>query len=257
MNTSSSPTNGNGSARRRRLRRGHRWVGLSLVIFIVFLSISGITLNHSVDLELDRRYVSWSWLLDAYGLEVPDPAASFADSGHRATLLGGRLFLDGRDIGHQESVLAGIASLGSLVVVAGERTVYLLTETGDFVEAIDLGSELNGPIEQLGRSGDRAILKSAGKLYRSDPDIALFEAWEEESSDHWSVATRPNATEMAVLETAWRGRGVTIERLLLDLHSGRVFGSAGPLFMDVVAILFIVMSISGLVLSRARNRRRS
>jgi hypothetical protein len=231
-------------------------VGLSLVIFVLFLSISGITLNHSVDLELDRRYVSWSWLLDAYGLEVPDPAASFADSGHRATLLGGHLFLDGRDIGHQESDLAGIADLGPLVVIGGETTVYLLTGSGDFVEAIDLGSELNGPIEQVGRSGDRALLKSAGKLYRSDPDIALFEAWEDESAGHWSVATLPNATELAVLETAWRGRGVTVERLLLDLHSGRVFGSAGPLVMDVVAILLIALSLSGLILSRARNRRR-
>ena len=159
-------------------------MGLSLVIFILFLSISGITLNHSVDLELDRRYVSWSWLLDAYGLEVPAPAASFADSGHRAALLGGRLFLDGRDIRRQESVLTGIADLGSLVVIGGETTVYLLTESGDFVEAIDLGSELSGPIEQIGRSGDRAILKSGGKLYRSDPDIALFEAWKDESAEH-------------------------------------------------------------------------
>jgi hypothetical protein len=231
-------------------------VGLSLVIFILFLSISGITLNHSVGLELDRRYVSWSWLLDAYGLEVPAPAASFADSGHRATLLGGRLFLDGRDIGHQESTLTGIADLGSLVIVGGERSVYLLTDAGEFVEAIDLGPNLNGPIEQVGRTGGRAILKSAGTLYRSDPEIAIFEARDDESADYWSVATPPNAAEMAVLETAWRGRGVTVERLLLDLHSGRVFGSAGPLFMDIVAILLIVMSISGLTLSRARNRRR-
>jgi len=256
MNTSQIPTNGNGSARRRRLRRGHRWVGLSLVAFVLLLSISGIALNHSIDLELDRRYVSWSWLLDAYGLEVPAPATSFADSGHRATLVGERLFLDGRDTGQQDSILTGIAGLGSLVVIGGEQTVYLMTESGEFVEAIDLGAKLDGPIEQVGRSGERAILKSAGKLYRSDPEIALFEAWDDESADHWSVATPPDAAELAVLQTAWRGRGVTVERLLLDLHSGRVFGSAGPLFMDIVAILLIALSLSGLILSRARNRRR-
>jgi hypothetical protein len=226
------------------------------VIFIVFLSISGITLNHSVDLELDRRYVSWSWLLDAYGIEVPAPAASFADSGRRATLLGGRLFLDGRDTGHQESVLTGIADLGSLIVIGGEKKVYLLTETGEFVEAIDLAPDLDGPIEQVGRVDTRAVLKTAGAMYSSDPDIAMFEVRNLEAADHWSIATPPSEVEMAALETAWRGRGVTVERLLLDLHSGRVFGSAGPLFMDVVAILLIALSLSGLILSRARNRRR-
>jgi len=231
-------------------------VGLSLVIFILFLSTSGIALNHSGGLELDRRYVSWSWLLDAYGLEVPTPAASFVDSGHRATLLGERLFLDGRDMGQKEPTLTGIANLGSLLVIGGEQTVYLLTTDGQLVEAIDLGAQLNGPIEQVGRSDGRAILKSAGTLYQSDPDIAMFEVRDDESVDYWSVPTPPDAAEMAVLETAWRGRGVTVERLLLDLHSGRVFGGAGPLFMDVVAILLIALSLSGLILSRARNRRR-
>jgi len=256
MNTSPTPTNGNNGAR-RRFRRGHRWVGLSLVVFVLFLSVSGIALNHTGDLELDSRHVSWSWLLDAYGLEVPAPSASFADSGHRATLLGGRLFLDGRDIGQRESALAGIASLGPLILIGGEKTAYLLMADGEFVEAIDLGSALDGRIEQVGRAGDRAVVQSAGGLYLSDQDVAVFESSDDVAMDHWSVATLPGAAEMEVLEAAWRGRGLTVERLLLDLHSGRIFGGAGPMVMDLVALLLIVLSLSGLILSRARNRRRN
>lgn len=256
MNTSPAPTNGNKRAR-RQLRRGHRWVGLSLVVFILFVSISGIALNHSGGLELDRRYVSWSWILDAYGLQVPKPSASFADSSHQATLLGERLFLDGRDIGQRDSALAGIAVLGSLVVIGGEQTVYLLTADGEFVEAIDLGSELKAPIDRVGRIGDRAVVESSGELYRSDPGIAVFEVWDDASAATWSIAKPPNAADMAALEIAWRGRGVTVERLLLDLHSGRILGRSGPLLMDLVAVLLIVLSLSGLVLSRARNRRKS
>lgn len=256
MNTSPAPTNGNNGAR-RRLRRSHRWVGLSLVVFILFVSISGIALNHSGGLELDRRYVSWSWVLNAYGLGVPEPSASFTDAGHRATLLGERLFLDGRDTGQTDSALAGITALGSLIVIGGEQTVYLLMAGGEFVEAIDLGSKLDAPIDRVGRVGDRAVVQSAGELYRSDPGIAVFEAWDDASAASWSVAEPPDAAEMAALETAWRGRGVTVERLLLDLHSGRILGSYGPLLMDLVAVLLIVLSLSGVVLSRVRNRRRS
>lgn len=226
------------------------------MVFILFLSTSGIALNHSVDFKLDRRYVSWSWLLDAYGLQVPTPSASFSDSGHRVTLLGEHLFLDGRDTGQRELTLTGIADLGSLVVIGGEQTVYLLTEVGEFVEAIDLGSRLNGPIDQVGRSGDHAILRSAGELFRSDSDITLFEAQDDVSADYWSVATPPDEAEMAMLETAWRGRGVTVERLLLDLHSGRIFGDGGRWFMDIVAVLLIVLSLTGLILSKVHNRRR-
>jgi len=254
MNTSSTPTNGN-KRPRRWLRRSHRWVGLSLVLFILFLSMSGIALNHSGGLELDRRYVSWSWLLDAYGLQVPNASMSFVDSGHRATQLGERLFLDGQDIGQSDSSLTGIAALGSLVVIGGEQRVYLLTAKGEFVEAIDPGSEPNGRIERVGRSGNRAVLQISGKQYRSDADIAEFEEWHDDTPGYWSVASAPDALETALLETAWRGRGVTVERLLLDLHSGRIFGGAGTLFMDLVAAFLIVLSLSGLILSRRRASR--
>lgn len=255
MNTSPKPSNGN-SGGRRWFRRGHRWVGLSVVVFVLYLSISGIALNHSGDLELDRRYVGWSWLLDAYGLQVPTPTASFADGGHRATLLGERLFLDGRDVGQRASALTGIAALGPLVLIGGEQTVYLLTADGAFVEAIDLGSQVAGPIERLGRAGDRAILQSAGGLYRSDEDVAVFESWDDVSVEHWSSATPPDAAEMEALDAAWRGRGLTVERVLLDLHSGRILSNTGPLLMDLVALLLIVLSVSGLIMSNVRNRRK-
>ena len=61
---------------------------------------------------------------------------------------------------------------------------------------------------------------------------------------------------MEVLEAAWRGRGLTVERLLLDLHSGRILGEAGPLLMDLVAVFLIVLSLSGLILSKVRNQRK-
>ena len=255
MNTSQPPTNGNKRGR-RWFRRGHRWIGLSLVIFVVYLSVSGIVLNHAGDLRLESRYVSWSWLLDAYGLQVPDPAASFSDAGHRATLLGERLFLDGRDTGQRDSTLTGIAALGPLVVIGGERHIYLFTAAGEFVEAINLGATLNGALESVGRAGDRAVVRSAGRLYRSDADVAMFASWDDAIVDHWSVSSSPGAEEMQALEAAWRGKGVTIERLVLDLHSGRLFGKAGPFLMDLIAILLILLSLSGLVMYKVRNRRK-
>lgn len=255
MNTSQPPTNGN-KRWRRWFRRGHRWIGLSLVVFVVYLSVSGIVLNHAGDLRLESRYVSWSWLLDAYGLKVPDPAATFSDLGHRSSLLGERLFLDGHDTGQRESTLTGIAALGPLVVIGGERHVYLFMADGEFVEAIDLGATLNASLESVGRAGDRAVVKSGGRLYRSDADVAMFASWEDGIVDHWSSQTSPSLEERQVLEAAWRGKGVTVERLMLDLHSGRLFGKAGPFFMDLVAILLILLSLSGLVMYKVRNRRK-
>ena len=181
---------------------------------------------------------------------------SFSDAGHRATLLGGRLFLDGRDVGQRETTLTGIAALGPVTLVGGEQDVYLFTSEGEFIEAIELGSMLTGPVEQVGRAGDRVILRSAGKLCQSDPDVAAFEVTDEVTAEYWSAGTPPDAEETAALEAAWRGQGLTVERVLLDLHSGRILSKTGPVLMDLVAVFLIVLSVSGLIMSNVRNRRK-
>ncbi|HKJ20122.1 MAG TPA: hypothetical protein VJ993_05635, partial [Woeseiaceae bacterium] len=67
----------------------------------------------------------------------------------------------------------------------------------------------------------------------------------------------PDATELAALDAAWRGRGLTVERMVLDLHSGRIFDMSGVLLMDLVALCMIVLGLSGLLLSNSRYRRQN
>lgn len=243
-----------------KYRRAHRWLGKTIVVFVVFLALSGIVINHSGDMGLDRRYVSWSWLLDAYGLAAPAPTASFVAGDRRVTLLGGRLFLDGAEVSEALPSLGGAVTVGPLLAIGGGTRVLVLLETGDLVEAIDLAPLLAGDIDRVGLSGNRVVLDAGGTRYRSDPDVALFETWQASGPESvaWSDATPPGDDELAVLEAAWRGRGITVERLLLDLHSGRIFGLLGKLLLDLVAVIMIVLSVSGLILAglRARNGNR-
>jgi hypothetical protein len=219
MNTSLG--NGNG---RTRLRRLHRWVGSTLLVFVVFLALSGIAVNHASDFGLDRKYISWPWLLEAYGVTGPAP-------------------------------YAGMISLGELVVVGDGQRVHLLLETGELIESIDLGASLPGDIVRVGSAGDRAILDSGGTLYRSDQEVTLFEPWAGiEDEIRWSTEVDPATAGLEVLQTAWRGEGLTVERVLLDLHSGRIFALPGRLLLDLVGIAMIMLSITGLVLSRVRAR---
>lgn len=221
MSTLRPRTNGNGLTRYRRL---HRWAGGTLVAFVLFLSVTGLAINHAHDLGLDRRYVTWSWLIDAYGMGRSEP-------------------------------YAGIVELDAVVAVGDGNRVHVLLPGGDLVESIDLGSALPGPIERLGRVGDRVVLLSDGALYRSDADVSVFEPWSDGPVTEigWSAAIEADAPGLEVLQTAWRGRGVTVERVLLDLHSGRIFSLPGRVFLDIVAIGLILLSISGLVVMKTRR----
>ncbi len=198
---------------------------MPLLVFIVFLSLSGIALNHANDFGLDQRYIRWPWLLEAYGMKAPSP-------------------------------YAGSVSLAALVVVGEGQRVHVLLDTGELIESFDLSAILPGEIERVGKAGDRAVLDSRGILYRSDRDVTVFEPWTAgaDSEVGWSTEVDRDTTGLEALQTAWRGQGLTIERVLLDLHSGRIFALPGRLLLDLVAVAMILLGVTGLVLSRTRVR---
>ena len=56
---------------------------------------------------------------------------------------------------------------------------------------------------------------------------------------------------------AYRAQFLTFERIILDAHSGRLFGTFGVIFMDLVAVLLILLSISGVYMwvRHSRSKR--
>jgi hypothetical protein len=255
MTTSSKPVNG---AHRPNgwLRRSHRWLGVGLALFLLLLSCTGIALNHSDDWNLDSNYVSWPWLLDAYGIRAPALSANFSDREHHAALLGQRLYFDEREIADGVGALTGLIVTGELAMVTSGDRAFVLTMDGELVEQLDVSPRLPGAIERLGRMGERAVISSTGRNFRSDSDLSGFEAWSGSDGDDvaWSRASPLPAPLLISLQDQYRGRGLTIERLLIDIHSGRIVGTVGPLLMDLVALLLIVLSLTGLTMWMRASR---
>ena len=48
------------------------------------------------------------------------------------------------------------------------------------------------------------------------------------------------------LKTFFYGKGVTVEQLLIDIHNGRILGTAGIWLIDILGILLVVLSFTGL-----------
>jgi PepSY-associated TM region len=256
MTTSGRQTRG-GRRNRSWLRRSHRWLGATVAVFVLVLATTGIALNHSDDWRLGERYVSWSWLLDAYGIHAPQPSAGFSDRGRYATLVGQRLYLDEREIAQHADALTGLATLDTLVLVATLHEVYVFTADGSLVEKIDLAATLAVPVERIGRSAGHAVIEAGGMRFRSDTEATAFEKFPGMPDDDvsWSRAVPAPASLMRAIDAAYRGRGLTVERVLLDVHSGRIVTAGGPLLMDIVALLLIVLSVTGLVLWLRNGRK--
>lgn len=220
------------------------------MLFVLILSVTGIALNHSSAWQLDRSYVHWSWLLDAYGIEAPPPSASFAAGDHRVTLLGERLYFDGLELARNIDALTGAVATSQFLVIATNSEILILTTSGELVERISLAADLPAKIEAVGMVEDRVVVKSGNADFRFDEALVELEPWPDSGNTdaRWATPSPLASDELATLQNLYRGRGLTVERLLTDTHSGRIFTRLGPYLMDAVAVILILLSLTGLLM---------
>lgn len=237
----------------------HRWLGIVSLFFVLILATTGIALNHSDDWQLDQRSINAPWLLEAYGVSAPPPAASYADDGHRATLLGQRLYLDGVEIAQDIDALTGIVALPQFVLLATDEVGIILTRDRQYVETLEL---VPAPetIVRLGRVGPLPVVQTTLAAYIGDADLTHFKPATQNRLDGtvWVEMSPPPQQELQAMEQLYRGRGVTLERVLIDFHSGRILGLSGKLLTDAVAAILILLSLTGLavwLLPKSRPNR--
>jgi hypothetical protein len=243
------------------IRRLHRSIGVFAAIFVIFMVLSGIVINHSNGLGLDRRQVSQALLLDWYGLEGPEAIHSFAVGSDRLSFAGSQLFLDDKYVA---TIPAGVGAVsnGNLLIAAGSDELLLLDLDGALIERLPWGPISAAPIESIGLSeNNTVIVKSAGQLWLADADFLNWNRADETlTAPTWSVASPAPETLQQEIAKAYRGDGLSLERVLLDLHSGRIFGPVGTFVYDLLAVCLGFLSISGLVLwfrSRRNGKRKS
>ena len=235
----------NGNRRRYRALSWHRRLGLTALVLVALIAATGLLLNHTESLGLDRGVVTNEWILDWYGVAPKRDPVSFATSGGWVTWVDGHLFLDGQQIAEDVGEAKGAVAMGEIVAFAGESEVLLFTGEGELIERMGMES-LPGTVSAIGRNpGKYIMLQTAAGRFRSDEEFVSWKAADNESE--WSrPAPLPEPVRERVL-TAYRGHSLPLGRVLLDIHTGRIFGSFGPYLMDAAAVCLVILGITGVI----------
>jgi len=239
--------------------RLHRWLGISTLLFILILSVTGIALNHSVEIGLDRRFVAVEWLLRWYGIDAPAPSASFSPDGHTVALIGERLYFDENELADGVQGLVGAVALSGRIVIATPTRIFLIGTDGVLVEQLPVSGFLPADVTAVGRTASAVVFLAGDEPYASGADLlaAMPLTATGSATVDWAERATLEPEQREALRRLYRGRGLTLERVLLDIHSGRIVTRAGRWFMDGVAIALIALSLFSLVLWLRRRRRRS
>lgn len=235
------------------LHRWHRRLGIMVSVFVVWLAISGWLLNHTAFLHLAQRSITTPLITAHYSLQMQWPTKVFNTASHWLTFNDTATWLDGRPL--------SVAATAPLGLVEDERALYIATATTFSV------LEKNGdPIDR--ETSDLLPIKIIARIGRGCAGIAIGDAdhvyasrdgiiWQRcDEAVQWSQAEPLSEKQRATIKLLEQP-GVPLEKLIQDLHSGRFFGALGPLVVDLVGLVFVLLALSGIWMFAHQRKQRT
>ena len=226
----------------RILRRWHGRIGLVSAFFLLFLALTGLALNHSGLLDLDKRSVTNSWLLRWYGLHPMIPESGYSIGATYFSWDAQKWVIRDKVIAARTATPVGAVEIGGIVFIATRDVLYLYRVDGQLVDKISGLALPAMTISMLGKSSRAVVLRTPGGDFASEDGVD----WQKIKSNSviWPAPQNLPARERQEMAPAFTP-SLPLQRVLLDAHSGRALGRYGPLFVDILAIFLIALSVSG------------
>ena len=240
------------------VRRWHARIGVLAAIFFVLLSTSGVALNHTDALHLAKTPVQADWLMRWYGLkpQIPDRGYVFQRGYFAAS--DERWVMNGHEVALKAQTPVGAVAWGDVLAIASENDLYLYLADGQLVDHVTAAMLPGTPIKALGlvdtESNSSLVLKTAAGDFVS-ADGLDWQTLNAAKNVSWAIQQQLPAHLHGSLVKSF-GPSLPLERIVLDIHSGRFFGSYGPLVMDAAAMLLLILSFSGVWIYLRSGRKR-
>lgn len=237
----------------RFVRHWHARIGVLAAVFFLFLAVTGLALNHTDTLQLSKRQVSAHWLMQWYGLKAEYPARGYLfEHGY---FIGDRQhwLMDGHELPASSDPVIGAVEVGGMRYVATNASIHVFQPDGSPVDKLS-GSALPSPsLVRIGAAGGKLLVQTPAGIFSSEDALA----WQATPSqpEAWSQL-RPLSDEAIAQVVARLAPSLPLERVVQDIHSGRIFGRYGPWLMDLAALVLMTLSLSGMWIYLRSIRKR-
>lgn len=235
--------------RRRKIRlkliRLHQRLGLVVAVLVLLVSVTGILLNHTEELALDQRPVASSWLVGLYGIPLPE-VDSYQVNERWISGVGDKLYFGNQAVTHCVSRLTAVVSYQQMLVAACGDGLLLLTQEGEVIERLGASLALPLSVQSMSVHQGQLLLQTGDKTLSVNLDSLTWQVVDAPEGLVWAKATQAPVRILKQLQYESVGTVLTLERLVLDVHSGRLATRLGVWVMDFAALLMIFLALSGL-----------
>jgi hypothetical protein len=161
-----------------------------------------------------------------------------------------------RIAGRDSGKLNGAVYHHDIYLVTNSKHLHIFTKDGDLVETLDHSAGLPARIERLGITSAGEITVDDGASYwLADEGLLNWTQTGAIMRVDWSCVRVLTQAENQPLAELAPSAGPSWERVLQDLHSGRLFGTAGTIVIDLTGIVILLLAVSGFITLLMRKRR--
>ncbi len=228
-----------------KLHIWHRYIGITISAFVIILSITGLLLNLTDALKLTDSHISSNWLLKHYNIG-DFPVTSFQINDRVISQASEYVYLDGEYILHLNSTLLGAIKINRTLVLATQSSLVIIDTDGQILDEVSKHTGL--PENPLGISitiDDDPVIRGVNTYWKGTKELS---AWQPLKGPHpkWVAPIETSSSLNNSIQTHARSNEINYERVLLDLHSGRLLGPWGQNIMSIAAILLLILAMTGI-----------
>lgn len=225
----------------RIIRRWHGHIGVVATVLLVFVVVTGIILNHEEGFRLDKREISSPWLMRWYGMHVEAPQTGYLMGDRYFSWEGDKWAIGSQALFGSSEYPVGAVKVGDIDYVATPSALYMYQADGQLLEKLEKQSLPAYPILALGKMGDSVVLQTPSAMLASPDGLT----WRKAGTDLTWASMQPMPDDVRRQMGILLAPGLSLQRILMDVHSGRIFGRYGPWVVDLAAIAFLMLGISG------------
>lgn len=226
------------------LHKLHRYMGLISFVALFWLAISGLFLNHTQTFKLSERRIDNAFVAKFYGIHKLMFTQAIRLGGEWIFGINNDIYWGDKKIpAKHDAAFVSAIQKDNLVIIATKKELLILTQAGEYIDNLGIKNE----IQKLGLDGRHNVVVET-------KDNCLTINQEYTASAHCSeggqVWVQPHALADEFkdrFKEKWQN-GISLERILLDAHSGRILGIMGVYLIDIVAIFMVVIGFSGFLI---------
>ena len=234
-----------------KLRKLHKYLGFAFSLFILHLTVTGILLIYPRTFNIEQTYVSNFFILKKYNMDTHKDVYGLSNVEDEVVIIRNNIYVNSQFIDKFSDEIINVLyqKKEKKIIILSKSIIgiYFFENIDGALEIKDIISlENTYKINDLGQnlSGDIIFLKNDSEYYNLNNKYLIKLANIKDKNIRWSNISKIDKKLAKYYLNIHQGKGVSLTRILTELHNGKFFGSIFTLilFFSSLSLIFLTLS---------------